>query len=1003
MGRGEASQTPAVEPEQVGFVICVAIENSATWPGLQKELVERQLDALGNPARSDIQHALEQTQCIHFMSMNVVADDNGRAFLLLEISGDGRQKAIIDKLVDCAGAYLLPVLETACGVDAEKTMRARLHKDALLAGPSPFDRAVLGLATGLPFQGTPNLSCLRIKKDERIAELAAQAIKEKHARTGRASARDYWRSAKRSFEKNAAQTQFVGPGAAGLSKFDLEAPASRFNIIFTILRSSMLLWAIGAVLGLSLGYFLLIPPDATPWRAGFHVLGALTLGVFTVVLLAALGAATMVFWLRATENKELEIAKQEGVDPDPDLEVVQAVMRRENRRTASGAHIAQNHMFAVSTIKPGFFRSEIVLVLGLHIVGLLVQMRIFPPGYLSDIGTIHFAQWIRIPRTRKLIFLSNYDGGWDAYLEDFITKAYQGLNLIWSNTKGYPATRFAVQDGAKDGDRFKRWARRQQLPTRFWYTAYPTLTTAQIRSNAKIREGLAKKDMNLTEAEDWLNLFGSAPRPFYALESEEVQSIVLASQRSLWAATCLLVRFDSKARAKSWVKGVCRRNRPQSTQVRFGQGENERHALFLALTATGLERLGIDGARGAWPDNGELHLPPSFPPAFALGMADPTRRELLGDVDESASQKWLWGGARNPVDAALLIYARADQDIERLRRVQTRYLKALGLEVVHTVKMRTLSQYPVTEPFGFTDGISQPIIRGAEGSSIANAVEIVEPGEFILGYRDGRGFYPPSPGVPADPDNQLPDGSRNFPDFGCNGSYLVIRQLEQDVAGFWSTAREEAKRIGRTAEWVAAKMVGRWQNGAPLARYPDAPPPRYNERKQENDFLYGQDDPQGLGCPLGAHIRRANPRDSFNVGDPDQMAITNRHRLLRRGRPYVLDSDNKQDGGILFMCLNADIERQFEFVQQTWISSNANTALRGEFDPIASSSGAAMAYTIPMTSGPEQLQLKCFVTVRGGAYFFLPSKRALNYLSTSSQHHAPARERRNRDVGLLPE
>ena len=109
----------------------------------------------------------------------------------------------------------------------------------------------------------------------------------------------------------------------------------------------------------------------------------------------------------------------------------------------------------------------------------------FRPGYLDTINTIHFARWVLLPGANRLMFFSNYGGSWESYLEDFIAKAASGLTGVWSNTEGYPRTRWLFLDGARDGDRFKRWARRQQVPTLFWYSAYPDLNTARIRINSQ--------------------------------------------------------------------------------------------------------------------------------------------------------------------------------------------------------------------------------------------------------------------------------------------------------------------------------------------------------------------------------------------------------------------------------------------------------------------------------------------------------------------------------------
>jgi deferrochelatase/peroxidase EfeB len=346
------------------------------------------------------------------------------------------------------------------------------------------------------------------------------------------------------------------------------------------------------------------------------------------------------------------------------------------------------------------------------------------------------------------------------------------------------------------------------------------------------------------------------------------------------------------------------------------------------------------------------------------------------------------------------------------------------------------------EPFGFVDGISQPVIRGTyKALRGADPIHIVEAGEFILGYPDNRGNMPPGPTLPAitDPHNRLPlvGGANGFEqtvvendrDLGFNGTFLVIRQLEQDVGGFKDYCTEEGERLkGRlpppynvTADFVAAKLIGRWQDGSSLVRYPyesrteamrkdpdkvhetvrartarqaaiEAPAkaaptktarsgPAHKTREiADNDLLFGTEDPEALRCPFGAHIRRANPRDSLAPGSADQIDISNRHRIMRVGRQYE-DGDKR---GLLFMCLNADIERQFEFVQQTWLKSPSFHGLSCEKDPVlGDGETGSCGYTIPSRQGPLTLQpMPAFVTTKGGGYFFMPGKRLIEYLST---------------------
>jgi len=251
-------------------------------------------------------------------------------------------------------------------------------------------------------------------------------------------------------------------------------------------------------------------------------------------------------------------------------------------------------------------------------------------------------------------------------------------------------------------------------------------------------------------------------------------------------------------------------------------------------------------------------------------------------------------------------------------------------------------------------------------------------------------------------------------DFGRNGTFVAIRQLPQDVDGFNTFIGMKADELNEmsnlravvggpvTPEWVAAKMMGRWQDGTSLLERTAALPPvaakpveddendknkggAKPEKKLDNSFNFGDDDPQGLACPFGAHIRRTNPRQSLHPSDPTQLEIINRHRILRRGRPYhhPAKGDNPVEKGLLFVALCADLERQFEFVQQTWVASPNFHRLQDEPDPIVATDqpDQPRAFTIPTTAGSVTLDnMQGYVGVRGGGYFFLPGRASLLFL-----------------------
>ncbi|TIL69017.1 MAG: cytochrome, partial [Mesorhizobium sp.] len=223
----------------------------------------------------------------------------------------------------------------------------------------------------------------------------------------------------------------------------------------------------------------------------------------TALLLAVLGLIAMI--VVALGVCFIALRRLEDIDrphnTPVDLDALDKIIVHEDRA-------AQNHMTAISTMKVGTLR-RLALRLSFYLISITAR-KVFRPGFLGTINTIHFARWVLLPGTNRLMFFSNYGGSWESYLEDFIAKAASGLTGVWSNTEGYPRTRWLFLDGARDGDRFKRWARRQQVPTLFWYSAYRELNTAAIRINSRIRRGIASATDN--EARDWLSLFGSLPR-----------------------------------------------------------------------------------------------------------------------------------------------------------------------------------------------------------------------------------------------------------------------------------------------------------------------------------------------------------------------------------------------------------------------------------------------------------------------------------------------------------
>jgi hypothetical protein len=214
-----------------------------------------------------------------------------------------------------------------------------------------------------------------------------------------------------------------------------------------------------------------------------------------------------------------------------------------------------------------------------------------------------------------------------------------------------------------------------------------------------------------------------------------------------------------------------------------------------------------------------------------------------------------------------------------------------------------------------------------------------------------------------------------------NGTFVVYRKLEQDVLGFRRYVSEIARRAGESPEFIAAKLMGRWQNGLPLLAA--NPAPANDVAVNLNDFGYAAD-PNG--------IRRANPRDASGFA-----TLSERHRLLRRGMPYGPalsrngDSHTRdsEDRGLLFIAMNASLERQFEYVQRHWLNDCAAARQNRDRDPVCGAHLGPAKLVIQGDPSTERVPVICselprFVTTRGGEYFFMPSLSALFALSQGS-------------------
>jgi Dyp-type peroxidase family len=451
------------------------------------------------------------------------------------------------------------------------------------------------------------------------------------------------------------------------------------------------------------------------------------------------------------------------------------------------------------------------------------------------------------------------------------------------------------------------------------------------------------------------------------LQREDIQGIILSGYVHLpWSAFVLLTIDPAQAPgARRWLGTIA-----DEVTTAVKQNEPKPVNVNVALTNRGLTRLGLDRA-----------TLDSFAIPFIDGMNSPLRSRILGDCEPDGTPKsWRWGGRDNAVDVLLMLYADTEAHRDALVARIREGITASGALAEFLVLEAGLYR-DRNEHFGFADGVGQPAIDGTGHAQKATPANVVSPGEFLLGYTNEYGY-------PAEAPALGPKG-----DLGKNGSYLVFRHTAQDVARFWQFLDAQSRTPGGASDPAArdmlgAKFVGRWKSGTPLTLAPDADDPSIG---RTDDYGYADKDPHGFGCPLGAHARRANPRDALLTDKPaESRARTARHRLMRRGRSYgprIADplADDGQERGLHFICLCADLARQFEFVQQTWLDNPVFNGLDGEVDPVVG--GQTDGAVMTLQNAPVRRRITGvpdFVTLLGGAYFFVPGIKALRWLATGA-------------------
>ena len=435
-----------------------------------------------------------------------------------------------------------------------------------------------------------------------------------------------------------------------------------------------------------------------------------------------------------------------------------------------------------------------------------------------------------------------------------------------------------------------------------------------------------------------------------------------------------------------------------------------------------------------------------FPEAFSMGMK--ARREIIGDTGPSLYHRWdpVWNNQddnKQHVHIMVTIDGKEEKDLDsRYQEIQRILAANPGVSqlVGHRGPGGDLLPYQPAaailptkdnlgcpggkEHFGYSDGITTTFFEGCGedpnlviGGGKPTGGDPRTPagwaplaaGEFILGHPDEACEYPEAPGPPL---------------FSRNGTFIAYRKLHQNVGSFHSYLDEEGARFPDGKEALAAKFAGRWRNGAPLVSFPteesanrfvaelaplqvkvwtqSATPQektRFAELSLQLVAFDYRDDTSGARCPFGSHMRRTNPRSALQFGKTNAFAVpgalSNRRRILRRGLPYgQVDDPTRDDGdhGVIMLIVNADLSRQFEFVQQQWMNYGNDFGLANDPDPLLGNHGTNEGrlgggrMTIEgdvVTNKPPYFcnHMPTFVETRGGDYFFVPSLTCLRTIA----------------------
>ncbi|GAA2157052.1 hypothetical protein GCM10009760_58740 [Kitasatospora kazusensis] len=484
-------------------------------------------------------------------------------------------------------------------------------------------------------------------------------------------------------------------------------------------------------------------------------------------------------------------------------------------------------------------------------------------------------------------------------------------------------------------------------------------------------------------------------------ESDEIQGDVLAGFKKD-QMVLLFLKFEDGVKARGWLQRLTPRIATTRQVATFNKAFSEARQRS-GGDPTGLKATWL-GISLTYQGLATLTGKPPYPPAAAdtamgaFQQGPVARAAILGDVDGSPSSpsKWIFGNNKSEefIHAVLTVAADTAEDLQAAVIEQREAAAQFKVSVVFQQNGSTL---PGTrrgkEHFGFKDGVSEPGVRGFDEPDPLRpewvkghpGTRLIPAGEFVCGH----------PQV----DRSDMGGPTELPAWTFNGSFQVVRRLAQDVPGFWAQVARQLEVLKKskavdddaTVEWLAARLVGRWRSGTPVAKCPNADTPFNTVASNDNDISFGND-LEGRITPLFSHLRKTNPRDGLQEKPGDKPfpedPVMDRRRIMRRGSPYGHAFDPAAEGpggpdsprGLLFVSYQTDLVTQFEFIQQSWIDNSKFPPNRK--NPPGPDAMVGIAGTVNWNQDGDAVPLSFqqFVKTEGTVYAFAPSISTLRAL-----------------------